>query len=93
MSDQEVQTWADLIKQYPEVAWVAAISAAVSLLAINFVWWLIELPDWVNAHSDGLLLAAFAGSFCVVIFDVVSAIWAYRCATRIFSATRHQGDK
>ena len=86
MTDQDVQYWADLIKEYPEAAWVARISGATAFLAVNFVWWLIELPNLVNAHSDGLLLTAFAGSFGLVIFNVVSVVWAFRCSTRI-SAT------
>jgi hypothetical protein len=88
MSDQEVQVLADLIKEYPEAAWAAVICGTVAFLTINFAWWLIELPQLVNAHSDSLLLAAFAGSLGLVLFDAVAVVWAFRCANRISAAIR-----
>jgi hypothetical protein len=92
MADQEIQEVAGFIKEYPEAAWAAVIFGAISFLAINFAWWLIELPDLVNSHSDNLLIVAFAGSSGLVLFDVVSVIWAIRCVNRISAAMKIRGN-
>lgn len=86
MSDQEVRLWAGLIKRYPEAGLAGIIVTVVTGLAINFGWWLIALPDLINAHSDSRLIAAFFGSFGLVLLDAVLVVRAMRWANRIHDA-------
>ena len=92
MTDPKDKELAGLIKETPEAAWAAVICGGVSFLAINFGWWLIELPNLVNAHRDGLLLTGFAGSFGLVLVDVVSAVWAFRRTSRLLAAMKTTGN-
>lgn len=86
MSDQDVRLWAGLIKQYPEAGWAGVIVGVVTGLAINFGWWLIVLPDCINAHSDSRLVAAFFGSFGLVLLNIVAVVRAVGWANRIHDA-------
>ncbi len=85
-TDQDVHAWADLALEYPEAAWGLGIFGAIAFLTVNFVWWLFELPALVNAHDDGRLLIAFAGSTGLVVFDAVTGIGTWRTAHRISAA-------
>jgi len=88
MTDHEVRQWAGLIKRHPEAGLAGVIAGAVTGLAINFGWWLIALPDLVDAHSDSKLTAAFFGSLGLVLLDAVVVVRAVRWANRIQNAIK-----
>ncbi len=78
MSDQDGRHWVDVFKTYPEIGVAALIICLVVTFALNFSWWLIALPDLVNAHSDSRLVAAFFGSLGLVLLDTVAVFRGLR---------------
>lgn len=90
-TDQELQAVAGLVRKHPELTWAAVVFGGIIVLTINFAWWLIALPGLINAHNDGRLLAAFAGSVGLVLVDVIVGIRAFRSATQVSSAINDTG--
>lgn len=85
----DIWFWVALRREFPEVYRTIKVLFGAAWLGCHLLWFRIALPACINAHNDGLLLTAGAGTLTLVLMDV----WLIGLAVRYLDDIKAEEQK